>query len=1638
MAQSFEKLGNYKEKMTRNDDQNNLEDDEGGEWQKVTNERRKNISSQVVHLQHSIKLPDSFHDYNWKLACKKCFVRTKPGSGGVKFYENMEHDCSRAFLIVRRKGCNGEWYKIRPNLFLDHKGSYLICKHYENKKECIVGENECTFAHSHVEIFFWNQERKGLLRIQDVLRDVKRYYNGQPLPSLKLQDETDNEKNYVPGFVTPQSKTSFNGSTFVQQDRKNPENLSQEICGPISFPLEPTSLFRIGCESCSILLNNSHRCNQNVLYVIDKKDAKEQNTLSLRWIAIRERKDNGQFNGRYVLCHEATGQGVCSVGIERCSFAHSRAERELWSFEKQGEFDINKFIIQQSEGFRRKLPNFERKSSNIPILPIQSPRSLPTPIGDGRTLQVAKVLKEYPGKFALLCALCLKSNIISSQSELDHLYCHNKHNWNSNIVLGHLMQDSHCLTVIRNLPNQVKINHKVGMCESYMYSTTCQLDIAQKMYVFNVPCPYGFDCQMAHSELEKKIWILMLSNEGINFNEFIKISLNSTKEVESDNDKIVTECLRRSDRHCIYYLKSVSDLLSHVKVLKNDCGKLILNSNVKEDFQFINDQKENERVLNNSEDYPMVQDIPCENDRGISAIIDMDQFGSIRAIPFDDSFSILKINNPKRLRNIGDIAKVKKLEEDRCEVISIIKGYRTANLPTYVCQLSKDNQFAMAQPFKVPGIRLLQLDKYINSPSEVAVFDIMISGKIFFKEYVPWQKNMLFYVRCVGFFEKDDISNYIGIVVGTLKSPETTSDQLNLLDELFFINYNLQSQPKFQIDKDSKAVVGYSSLDGQLAISFREFASDYSLTLHVPDVSLCIPPHSELDVYARTLFMTAENRYIVPRNLVEEYFTFTNGKRIFCFSFEFIIDHKTFEIIRMDVDKKTVCCIDTICESIAPEYYKIADHWRFNRLGNSVINQRRNLLVEELEIAVNIYVLKMGKNIPRLIQPRSSDNERLRHTFSNLLPHCIVLKRSLLPQGLVCRCESICKCLGNNREKMDIVYVERQAWKKTFQRNDFLLTDIMNIENIPTSCYAYCQFAKTAVPQFYISGDNTITWNEKYGVNNITSCTRPCSNYFDVCVQRIFNNADNSLNFEELCSAATSSLINLKTYKFCRERFRSPNNSVLASATIVRLDNNGLVFYVHKQEYYIELDHLGVLDMTEIAVGRRLLKWNKRVFDFKSQRLKPRAGNLLEINPILNMVILPGNLYWKLIYSIVGRGEDRGKVMNVLSEAKAAVAKYDERARTVSVDDVVVDGEDCSDPISFSAVILSGSVFTVQLRFTESFLPDLKIQLVKITPSIHVCIEHLSAPGSCFVEKIESEPKTGTIEYFSNKLLKFVDELGAREAVTKRSSISALVRRIPVTVIGKNEAKITVLKKWCLDRCLPIVSASDVKRDGYDLVCIVNGLSVCHGFVDNVMEDGELMTVQFKVSNGHLDSGVSCIEFLSRPVRVRGIRTSLKLLPRTGNNFLNRLIMGEEKYSTCCHPDIPPINSYVNLVTSVEERLAYLILILYELSSNGKKIIFATENDNIISDIIKHLGLMINIKSISNKNDEIESKRSITVGLVDDIMMSNDSFDCVIAYGISSPLALLAVLSVTNATGLIIFESCDLSNAVRKLMSYLS
>lgn len=199
----------------------------------------------------------------------------------------------------------------------------------------------------------------------------------------------------------------------------------------------------------------------------------------------------------------------------------------------------------------------------------------------------------------------------------------------------------------------------------------------------------------------------------------------------------------------------------------------------------------------------------------------------------------------------------------------------------------------------------------------------MKSGKIYFKEFIPIQENSFFYVRCLAYFERDEISNYVGIIVGATKCPENTQDQLNLLNELFFTSPSLLSTSKFVPDKNTKSLLAYSSQDRQLAVSFKKTENKYILTLHVPDVSSFVPSYSVLDDYARKIFMTPENQFILPKNFVKDYFTFTNGRKVYCFSFEFLIDHKTLEIIHMNVDKRTIYCIDTLSESIASEYYTV-------------------------------------------------------------------------------------------------------------------------------------------------------------------------------------------------------------------------------------------------------------------------------------------------------------------------------------------------------------------------------------------------------------------------------------------------------------------------------------------------------------------------------------------------------------------------------------------------------------------------------------------------------------------------------------------------------------------------------------------
>lgn len=114
-------------------------------------------------------------NYDFKLACKQCFVKIGEGVKGYR-YVNSAHPCKKDVLIVKLRDKPGiNWIKLRPRpeLKFQQFGGYKICQHFSMGHPCKVGEERCTFPHNKAEMDVWSMDRDGDFNVTSFVKKLQ-------------------------------------------------------------------------------------------------------------------------------------------------------------------------------------------------------------------------------------------------------------------------------------------------------------------------------------------------------------------------------------------------------------------------------------------------------------------------------------------------------------------------------------------------------------------------------------------------------------------------------------------------------------------------------------------------------------------------------------------------------------------------------------------------------------------------------------------------------------------------------------------------------------------------------------------------------------------------------------------------------------------------------------------------------------------------------------------------------------------------------------------------------------------------------------------------------------------------------------------------------------------------------------------------------------------------------------------------------------------------------------------------------------------------------------------------------------------------------------------------------------------------
>ncbi|XP_059174915.1 helicase with zinc finger domain 2-like isoform X2 [Physella acuta] len=154
----------------------------------------------------------------------------------------------------------------------------------------------------------------------------------EPVKNTKPVQQKTSKVTSSDGFTT--------GKTKGSQQQKQP-------AVQIVWPLENYD-FQLACKNCFIKegegikgyrykADYSHNCSHDLLLVRTK------NSPSLNWLKIRPR-DTKQVISMYFLCNQFKINEPCRLGEANCTFAHSQAEINLWTMDRDRTFNIQNFI----------------------------------------------------------------------------------------------------------------------------------------------------------------------------------------------------------------------------------------------------------------------------------------------------------------------------------------------------------------------------------------------------------------------------------------------------------------------------------------------------------------------------------------------------------------------------------------------------------------------------------------------------------------------------------------------------------------------------------------------------------------------------------------------------------------------------------------------------------------------------------------------------------------------------------------------------------------------------------------------------------------------------------------------------------------------------------------------------------------------------------------------------------------------------------------------------------------------------------------------------------------------------------------------------------------------------------------------
>lgn len=460
--------------------------------------------------------------------------------------------------------------------------------------------------------------------------------------------------------------------------------------------------------------------------------------------------------------------------------------------------------------------------------------------------------------------------------------------------------------------------------------------------------------------------------------------------------------------------------------------------------------------------------------------------------------------------------------------------------------------------------------------------------------------------------------------------------------------------------------------------------------------------------------------------------------------------------------------------------YTLAKLWRKARLGNEGLylaldpeaadSPLAHLMLQEIMITTNHHValllLTQYKNSVPLreqLAPSDLDLEQWRQKYLEIARQSVSLTQPFLQRDQVCECTTMCSCLPqplSSSARLTTIDLSTQTMDKL--RDALAQQEAADVQKLvvgseyhPGTAVAMLELrALQERGQYLCSGETPMENHRHYSlrIGAYTHFTSPIRRYVDLAVHRMLvaltrgdPNPYSQQDVSSLCNHCTE--IASKASRYERSTRSLHLSAILQERPAVlhpvveKVESQFLqlrfpaIPEIAPSRGRVMLSLLKLAEKPEVVTADQqtaVLKWQKRIYDPEPDATIVQASKQpVTLNPKKYATSIPVQAWQQILSAVLQDNKsDMLKAAAVISELASKLSLNQH------VGDVTSEGRkfkyDCH-YCSFSLAVQIASIFKVQI--TSGMFKGLispKLQLLNLTPTLDVCLEHHSDPVQCY------------------------------------------------------------------------------------------------------------------------------------------------------------------------------------------------------------------------------------------------------------------------------------------------------------------